>query len=185
MCCMLSRLMICLCYYLADYCYLMNGGAGSADVVMEASARVTAVERQQDGCCVCCCKRCRSCRFCTFIQIHTWFLLQPLHFHPVFPNPFPLADDPSPLEDLHFYLLYIWNLSENSGLLPGDEIIDTMLFTCEQTFDKCHFIPVEFSLASTWWDSYPKKRIQRYQRAPDEINRYAARNIRFLLHRWR
>lgn len=102
-------------------------------------------------------KRRRSCRFCTFIQIHTWFLLEPSHFHPVFPNPFPLADDPSPLGDLHFYLLYIGNLSENSGLLAGDEIIDTMLFTCEQTFDKCHFIPVEFSPASTWWDSYPQK----------------------------
>lgn len=185
--------MICLLFYLADYCHLVNGGAGSAEVVMEASARVTAVERQQDGRCVCCCKRRRSCSILedsapssrstlgSTLNHCTSILFSPTFFHWWILS----ADDPSLLGDLHFYLLYIWNLSENSGLLPGDEIIDMMLFTCEQTFDKCHFIPVEFSLASTRWDSYPKKRIQRYQRAPDEINRYAARNIRFLLHRWR
>lgn len=40
---LLSPVIICLFIYLADYCHLSNGGAGSTNVVMEASARVTAV----------------------------------------------------------------------------------------------------------------------------------------------
>lgn len=124
-----------------------------------------------DGCCVYCCKRRRSCSvlvdvFSTssapssrsslgsslnlstsILFLLTFFLRGVVREWPESPGRFAL---------LSFVCL---KSVRNSVLLLGDEIIDTMLFTGEQTFDKCQFISVEFSLASTWWDTrktYPE-----------------------------
>lgn len=151
--------------------------------------------KDSNGCCVCCCKRRRSCSVLgdvsytssapssrsslgSTLNHSTSILFLQTFFLCGFVRKWPES-----LGRFAFLSFVYLKSVKNSGLLLGDEIIDTMLFTSKQTFDKCQFFPVEFSLTPTWWDT--GKYIQRYQRAPDEINRYAARNIRFLLHRCR
>lgn len=73
---------------------------------------------------------------CTFIYTPERFYFEPNCFHP----PFFCLDlsekDPSLLVRFKFLSFVHLSSVRNSGLLLGDEIIDRMLFTGDQTFDK-------------------------------------------------
>lgn len=96
----------------------------------------------------------------TFIQILTGFYLEPFHIHPFFTDLCGFVRKWPESPGRFAFLSFKYQKSvRNSGLLLGDEIIDTMLFTSKQTFEKCQFILLEFSLVSTWWDTrktYPE-----------------------------
>lgn len=105
---------------------------------------------------------------CTFTRILSGFHLQPSHFHPIFPDL--ILCGVSPGGKFAFLSFVYPSPVTTSGLSLGDEIIDSMLF--DQTFDKHQFMPLDFSLATSWWDS----RETGSGDAADEINRWAVRN---------